>query len=93
MRHILLTAPFLLLPLSAHAEAFCDRGSAMLAADGSDENIAKTRAQCAPGDVISFPPGGANGGPNTAKLCDFSRQIVILGGSLYCSLAPPKEAR
>ncbi|GGJ25244.1 hypothetical protein GCM10011320_35780 [Neoroseomonas lacus] len=83
----------LITPQAQAQSAFCQRGSAPMLSDDSDAQIQEVARNCRPGDIIQIPPGGRGGTRAVARLCDFSKEMPIAGGMLFCVMIAPRQMR
>ncbi|MBR0664753.1 hypothetical protein GXW71_10360 [Roseomonas hellenica] len=72
--------------------AFCDRSSSAEGVQGTRETIAQSyQRRCQPGGIVSFS------GPTAAhlipELCDFTKQIVVTDGAVFCAMVEPRGRR
>jgi hypothetical protein len=69
---------------------YCVAVAGTLIGKASEEAIKHVGESCAPGDTIVIP---TNDSAAVARLCDFTKQIVVISESVICSVIPPRDVR
>lgn len=78
--------------------AFCQTASQALLVDSTPETIARVKANCRPGDIISIPGNTvrwhADNYPAVQRLCDFSKSLYVApSGLMSCVMVGERPSR